>query len=254
MTIDRYAYTSAWRNVHPTEKIVFALSMLILCVGASKIIVSLSVWLICTGMLVGWARIPVAVLGRFVALPLAFVLVAVLPILIDVSAEPREWLGAVRGFGLYWSVSQAGLHSAATVLCRSMGAVACMYLFAFTTPMSDFFTQLRVWRVPGLLVELMTLIYQFLFVMLDTAGQMVQAQILRLGYRNVRSSIQCGSSLFFLLFARSFARSRSMADALDCRLYDGKMNVLPRKYKRSTKMEAVFALVFLAILALAVWA
>ena len=112
-------------------------------------------------------------------------------------------------------VTAASLAQAAQVFLISFAAVGITLGLALTTPMVDITEQLRRWHVPQLFVELMTLIYRFIFVLLETAQAMRTAQEARLGYsswgRWLRSAGMLASNLYLRANTRAPARYWSLA-------------------------------------------
>lgn len=96
--------------------------------------------------------------------------------------------------------------------------------------MVDLFSVLRKLRLPKLMIEMMDLIYRFIFVLLETAGTMYTAQNSRLGYVNLVSGYRSMGSLVSALFIRSYKRSNELYTSLEARGYDGELRVLEEKY------------------------
>jgi cobalt/nickel transport system permease protein len=75
--------------------------------------------------------------------------------------------------------------------------------------------------------RLMELIYRFLFVTLDIARNMIRAQVMRLGYRNLKTGMHSLGQGLAVLLSRTLTRSNTIYSALECRLYDGTLASLP---------------------------
>jgi len=76
----------------------------------------------------------------------------------------------------------------------------------------------------------MTILYRFIFVLLETAGTIYTAQESRLGYGSRRATLRSASLLGSQLFINAFQRSRRLQIALDSRGYTGTLRVLPADY------------------------
>ena len=85
---------------------------------------------------------------------------------------------------------------------------------------------LRRCRLPELMIELMYLIYRYLFVLLEVQRQMTVAAQARLGYSGVRRSLNTAGRISGCLLAASFRRSSLCYDAMEARGYDGKLAFL----------------------------
>ena len=85
---------------------------------------------------------------------------------------------------------------------------------------------LRRCRLPELMIELMYLIYRYLFVLLGLQQQMTQAATVRLGYVNLRRSLSTAGRVSGGVLAASFRRSGACLDAMESRGYNGKLTFL----------------------------
>ena len=87
--------------------------------------------------------------------------------------------------------------------------------------MVDLTEQLRRWHVPVLFVELMTLVYRFIFVLLETTQAMRTAQEARLGYSSVGRWLRSVGMLASNLYLRANTRATNLFTALSARGYTG---------------------------------
>jgi cobalt/nickel transport system permease protein len=95
---------------------------------------------------------------------------------------------------------------------------------------------LRRLRCPLLLIDLMTLIYRFIFVLLESLNDMYTAQDSRLGYINFRRGIVSAGLLGSQLFIDAYHRSQRLQVALDSRGYAGDLKVLPASYQLDRRL------------------
>jgi cobalt/nickel transport system permease protein len=114
-----------------------------------------------------------------------------------------------------------------------------MNFLALTTPLVDLVDLFRRWHVPTLLIDLMTVIYRFIFVLLDSFNRMYTAQESRLGYSSsfYRSLVNAGL-LGSRLFIDAYQRSRRLQVALASRNFSGDLRVLPASYESSWTVVA----------------
>lgn len=227
--LDRYAYSNRIHRLHPAYKAGCSLLAMAACLGINRLFASLSILIFMLSLTVFWAGLP----GRFVLkLSLAeggFLLAGVLGVAISVSSVPNPDALAVGS--LWFNLSAGSAWMAVDLLARSLGCVAAMNFLALTTPMVDLMDLLRRMRVPSLLVELMGLMYRFIFVLLDSLDRMILAQKVRLGFRNWRSSLHNAAQIGANLFIEAFRRSQKLEIALQGRAWDGSLRVLPQEYE-----------------------
>jgi cobalt/nickel transport system permease protein len=124
---------------------------------------------------------------------------------------------------------------ATRLFLKSLASVSCLYFLTLTTPVFEVLSVLRKLKVPKLFIELMGLIYRFIFVLLDTANMIYISQNSRLGYSTMRNSYNSLGKLISALFISSYKRSQDIYTAMESRCYDGDINLLENDYKYSYK-------------------
>ena len=251
--IDQIAQRSGLGDVAPGCKLAGSLAALVLWV------VSASPWpplaaLCCLAWLtVKAGKTP---LGRYVdllLLPASFVALSSLVLLLDRSPVPQGLLDLPLPGGLgYLSATQAGRQQAVLTACRAMGGVGCLYFLSLTTPMHEIMEALRRLRVPQVVIELMVLVYRFLFVLLDRQQRRSTAADARLGYQGLGRSLRTYGQVSAGLLADAFRRASQCYDAMEARCYDGQMRFLTQ-HKPLRARHAAVACSGVALLGLLVW-
>ena len=169
ITIDKLCYHSKLRYENAGEKFAFAVITLCICVMSRSIAVACIV-LAVTGILAVWkGGIPVSRYLRFLTVPLAFLFLSTVAIMFNIKKAPLD-LFAIPVGNWYVTASTDSFFYALQLILTALGAVSCLYFLSFTTPMPDILEVLRKLHCPGLLIELMLLIYRFIFILLDTAS------------------------------------------------------------------------------------
>lgn len=238
--IDRYAYNNRIRRVDPAHKVGLAFTVLLLCLLLNEPLVGLAT--------VGWmywlavrlAQLPPRAFGRVLLAEATFLVLATLGVIISLSlTDPRAIIPWAWSIGPLWiSSSPDALYQGVTLILRALGCAAAMNFLALTTPLVDMLELFRRWRVPPLLVDLMVIIYRFIFVLFDSLDRMHTAQRSRLGYHTTYMRAMNNAALLgSRLFIDAFQRSRRLQLALDSRSYDGgDIRVLPSRYTTDRKL------------------
>ena len=233
INIDKYAYTSKLKDGDPMEKLAFALVTLCVCLWANSIIISLTVLLIMTWSTIYQGGIPGTFYFKLLLIPMGFLILGVLAIAIEITPQPLELLGSIYFYNIYIGVSKAGLFSATQLFFRALGAVSCLYYLSLNTPMIDVMSALRKLRCPKLLIEMMSLIYRFIFIFITTAETMLIAQSSRLGYSGILLGYRSLGTLISSIFIRSYQQADKIYTSLESRGYDGELNVLEQHRRYS---------------------
>lgn len=225
LTLDALAAHSGLRCVSPGLKTAFSVCALLLCVGAADMVVGMAVALSMILLIWRLGGVPLGRIFRLLRLPLAFLTVSCLVILLELPKTPMG-IWQLRLGSRWLCVTAPGLSRAVTLFFQAMGAVCCLYFLSTSTPMPQLIEVLRRCHLPELMIELMYLIYRYLFVLLEVQRQMTVAAEARLGYTGVRRSLATAGRISGCLLAASFRRSSLCYDAMEARGYDGKLAFL----------------------------
>ncbi len=247
--IDKHAYQSKISRVKASSKLLFSICMMLIClVFGSNIISLLTIAVMSAATLfLGGCR-PVKYL-KLMLVPFAFLVTGVITIVINKITDTAAALFYFRLFGAYFGISRPSLSLGINILLKSLGAVSCLYFFSLNTPMNSFLSLLRR-RMPGVFIELMELIYRFIFIIWDEAQRIRTAQASRLGYEGFKNSMSSLGELVTTVFLRSLRRVDRISVALDSRGFEGNFDYLTEKEESSlllTGMTILTAVSFTAI-------
>ncbi|MCC6133914.1 MAG: cobalt ECF transporter T component CbiQ [Candidatus Contendobacter sp.] len=215
--IDHHAWTNRWRNRHPVEKLLPALTLLALTLALPPLTIGplvLAATLLAT---VRGAGIPLKTVLSVLAAPAAFLLAGAPFLAISVRFHD--------GFSVQFSPD--GLRLAVDTMVRALAATSCLTALILTTPLTDLVPLLRRVGVPTGIVELILLIYRLIFVFAERALTGRQAQAARLGYSSVPRGIRSAGWLAGALFQRALERAQRLELGLTARGYAGELRVLP---------------------------
>jgi cobalt/nickel transport system permease protein len=231
--IDRFAYNNRLRLVDPLYKAALAGLTLVLCLTLNSIAVGVLaiLWMFILAVLVARisARVFAGVLlaeGTFLALTTAGVAISVT---VQDPTGVADW--AWRAGPLWFSSSPAQLRIAVTLAARALGCASAMNFLSLTTPLVDLIDAARRLRVPAVLVDMMTVIYRFIFVLLESLERMRTAQESRMGYASFRRGMSSAALLATRLFVETYQRGQRLQTALESRGYESDLRVLPNAYR-----------------------
>ncbi|MFP4440580.1 MAG: cobalt ECF transporter T component CbiQ [Chloroflexaceae bacterium] len=251
--IDRYAYTSRIRRIDPAQKAALSGLVIVLCLMLDQPAVGLLAVIWMAALAVVWAGVPGLVIGRVLLAEGVFLVLAVVGVALSFSTVPPP--PAFQGIqvGPLWvSTSASALGLAALLVSRALGCAAAMNFLALTTPLVDIVELLRRLRVPPVLIDLMSVMYRFVFVLLESMQRMHTAQQSRLGYATRRAAMRSSGLLASRLFIDAYQRSTRMQTALESRGYSGDLRVLSPAYRHDARVYWLGAAVMGSLL-LAWW-
>jgi len=166
------------------------------------------------------------------ALALPFVLAAV-PILFTI---PGTALWSIQIGPWELVLSAAGLERFASIAAKSWISVQAAIILASSTPFPELLAAMRAIRIPRLLVAIFSLMWRYLFVLVDEALRLLRARASRSG-RSDQPGLKTGGSLAWRgrvaggmagnLFLRAYERSERIYMAMLARGYDGEIRKEP---------------------------
>ena len=249
IVIDKLCYCSRLRYVNASEKFLYTAATLAICVAGRSFAAAAAAFAVNGILTVRKGGIPLSRYIRLLMMPLAFLIPGSAAVIVNVSKMPLDAFAFPVG-DWYITGSRDSIREGALLWAVAFSAVSCLYFLSLNTTMTDILEVLRKLHVPALLIELMMLIYRFIFVLLETASAIEISQKSRLGDRNFRTKARAFGSLGSCLFIRAFRRANALYDAMESRCYDGTIRVLsgerPMKGKEICYI-AVFEIILLAV-------
>lgn len=218
--LDTVAQQSAFRHINPGTKLILALGSLILCLISPSPLVPLLSGVVLSLVLMLPARIPPGFYGKILLGPAVFTGISVGILLFIMGSGDTIW----RFTPVPWitlSVSEGGLTQGILILSRVFGCSVSLFFIVLTTPMTDLFTGMKQARIPVELIDLMMIIYRYIFIVYDLASEIWLSQVMRLGYRRPIEAVRSFSMLCGTLFISSWNAGEDLVHAMDCRCYDG---------------------------------
>jgi cobalt/nickel transport system permease protein len=253
--IDGLAYTNRLRHLPPAHKLGFAIGLLGLSLIAPvRVQLLISSWL--TVAIVAYAGIPSWLYVRLLMLPTGFWLASLPPLIIHgVSTQTLSISQAdvwhqhsllVGPIALY--ISQTGLHQVGQLIPRVWACISCTYFILLTVPFTQLLQTLRHFNVPTLLIELLLLMYRFIFNLLAIADDLWIAQQARSGYRTYRRGLFSLSLLVGQLLQRTLEDYRQLSLAIEARGFNGEFRVWQSQRYQPSKRYTLEALIGSALL------
>lgn len=232
LSIDYRAHQSRIGHWNTGLKIAFAVFCVFACIAAERMAVPIYLFTTMSLLTVRLGRTPLHYYISLLTVPTAFILLSCLTILVVFSREPFGVLSVSMG-GWYLCISQEAQSAALLVLLRALGAVSCLYMLSLSTPIYRIIAALRTVRVPVVVIELMYLIYRYLFILLEVHQNMVHASAARLGYRNYSTSLKTIMNNALNLMFISLRQTSGMLAAMQARCYEGEIRFLHRTFPPS---------------------
>ncbi len=246
--IDFYAYISNIRHWNPAFKVTFSVTILLLCIILNSPYVSVAVILAMAYLTVVKGGIPLHEYLSILMIPMVFILLSTITIGVDFSNQSLGQYNLYLGFG-YLYTSQAKLMAMVFLMLKVFGAISAMEMMTLSTPSTEIISVLRKAHVPKLIIELMNLIYRYIFILLDVYAKMKNSADSRQGYCDFKTSCYTFGSVASNMLVVSLKKANAYYSAMEARCYDGDLLFLEED-KKVSKVQIIFGAAFIVFLIL----
>ena len=242
---DVLAQISRLKKVNPTLKFWTLLALMVISVASRNPYTGLFLMLAMFIIAVFVGGVSVHHYVQVMVLPVSFLLIGGLALLFEVSSGTIGILN-INVFGFWLIVSENSQSQTALVISRAFGAVSCLCVLSVTTPMPDIIGVLRRARCPDFIIDLMYLIYRYVFILILMHFDMRNAARSRLGYRDFRTSMRATGNIYANLLSRSYKVAAMNFDAMESRCYESGIIFMEHR-KKITFAQGCLSVILLSV-------
>lgn len=250
--IDKLAYSSKLRYKNPNLKAFLSIGSLIICVASSSFILSFIIMLTMGVLTVFFSKTSFLRYIKFMSIPCAFLILSTVAIIFNITNEPLDLFSLNIG-SKFISISYSSLILGLNLILTSLASVSCLYFLILTTPFTDILLVFKNMHCPFIIIELMLLIYRFIFIVLDMANTILISQKCRLSNVNYKTSLKSMGEMLSVLLIKSLKKSSFLYDAMESRCYNGEIHVLYEHYP-SKKIEVLLVILYEVMLIIVAFA
>ncbi len=233
-------------SIDARVKIIVALFTLILVLSYKGFLFPLVIILICAA-LCKIIKVHTKVLLLRYAEPAFIALILVLLKFFFSGTEPLIEID-LRIFAL--TAYKDGLYEGLLLAARILAAVSVVITLGFATPFTEIMAGLSWFRVPKTLIEITMFAYRYIFILLEDAMVIYNAQKNRLGYSSIKRGLSSFSTLAGSLIIKAFDHSQKITVSMVQRGYEGDIPFLSQKPFKAN--EIIFSILFLTSLGI-IW-
>ena len=247
---DKLAYTSKIRNKSPFIKTLVSVFTLILCILSRSWKFSLIILGFMGYSTVKYSRVSLKRYLKFMIVPGSFLILSSIALVFDISNEPLGIFNLAIG-NRYIIAMKGNIFYGIELILTALSSVSCLYFLSVTTPMQDLIIVMRKLKIPKLVVEIMFLMYRFIFIIGEMAHDTIIAENCRLGNRGIKAKIKDMGLMLSTVFVRSYHKANGMFEAMEARNYNGEISVLWEHEKGTTKEKIIVCIYFIIVMGLA---
>ena len=205
-------------------KFLFAIGSLFIAVIIDNLYINLFIFFIMVFLTTIVAGIPIKSYFKLYLIPGLFLLISILTILISIS-DVDIFIYSIKIRHKYFGINEVSLNLVVHTIFRVLASISSTYFMALTTPINQLIIIFQRLKLPNTMVELIVLIYRFIFIFLEESKEIYTAQEMRFGYTNIKNSYRSTSMLIKCLFVRVLFRYKDMSISLDTKLYNGEFKI-----------------------------
>lgn len=218
VVMDHFAHRRNWlTNTDVRVKLFYIGIGLILNLLSHDITVSLLFFVTSLALLIT-IRVSFVTLCLRMAIPLLFGVFIMLVIGLH-KGETVVFSGSFLGYEL--ALRKEGLSAGLLLFTKVTGGVMLLLLLSFTTTISKICMAARWMKIPETLIEVLSFVYRYLFLLIAETETMMSSQRSRLGYVTWFKTIKSLGNLGGMLIIRSIIRAENAHTAMVSRGYDG---------------------------------
>ncbi len=218
VVMDHFAQRSNWlTNIEVRVKLFFIGIGLVLNILSDAITAPLLFFVISLILLMT-IRVSFITLGLRMMMPFFFG-IFIMVIMGLHSGETVMFSGTLFGYEL--AFKREGLQIGLLLFTKVAGGVMLMLLLSFTTTITKICMAARWMKIPETLIEVLSFVYRYLFLLIEETETMMSSQRSRLGYVTRLKTVKSFGNLAGMLIIRSITRAESAHVAMVSRGYDG---------------------------------
>ncbi len=229
--IDTLSYNSRFYSLSPLWKCGFAALMFLLSYFAHPIVqILIALWMLY--WTIKHAQTPLRYYLILFGISSLFLISSLPALLLEIGRtgslrEAAISYEIVAGTDYTLYVTQAGLYQAATLATRIAACVTCLFFVIFTTPVPQLLQVMQRLRIPSLVIEITLIMYRFVFLLEETAAEMMVAQRARGGYVSFSGKLRDVAMLTVRLFIKTMHRYRGLSHGLIARGFTDDLGLAP---------------------------
>lgn len=157
---------------------------------------------------------------KLLTIPLSFIIISGIVLLFEFSKSKIGFIN-IPVFENFISITNTSLAKTMLISLKAVASINVLYALCLSTPIFDIISSLKKVKVPKVVIELMFLIYRYIFVLAEIVSQMRISANLRMGFAGTKTTIKTTGLIMINLFILSFKKISLNFDAMEARCYEG---------------------------------
>ncbi|SHH54705.1 cobalt/nickel transport system permease protein [Clostridium collagenovorans DSM 3089] len=219
------SYSNRLVEIKAQYKFCFAIFLFVLSLSITNYAFNIGLFLIISVINIYVSKNTIKRYFKSLCVPLIFLLISIVSLIISFSADTQGYITYFTLGSVNIGITYTGVETSLKLFLRTMNSISAMYFIVLTMPMNQIVEVLKLMRLPEIFIEVVVLVYRFIFIFIEEYREIHMAQYLRFGYKDIKKSYNSTSILVKCLFVRVMERYSDLVVILDTRLYQGKFHV-----------------------------
>ncbi|TJX13532.1 cobalt ECF transporter T component CbiQ [Tissierella creatinini] len=224
LIIDKYAYTNKLADSNPFNKFIIVVISLGITTIINNIYINLMIFAFMIFLTTIAAGIPFDKYIKILSIPMSFLIISIITILISIS-KTDIFLWEINVFDYFVGITRVSVDESILLLTRVLASITSTFFLGLTTPLNNLIRVFKRLHLPNSIIELIVLIYRFIFIFLGEARDIYLTQEMKFGYTDFKNSLKSTALLVRSLFLKILLDYKDMVIVLECKLYDGEFRI-----------------------------
>lgn len=226
-------------------KLCMSLLVIIMVLSSKGLIFPLFITCISLLFCIG-LRIPLKVLLSRLYAPF---FISFVVIILKFLFSGNDTIFSLEFLGLSLTGQRDGLKEGILISSRILSSVFILALLGFTTSFTDIIGALSWFKIPKGFVEILMFTHRYLFVLIEDALVIYNAQKNRLGYSSFRYGLKSFGILTGSMIIKAFDQSQTITQSMIQRGYDGKIPLFKqRPFNKSEILVSAMIIIAMGII------
>lgn len=200
-------------------KMVFIPLLILITISSNQVIVPIMAAVVSL-----WFLLIIKIPSKIIALRLIFpLIIAFVIVVMQFFFYGTTPLIDFNFFGWHFIGYEEGFLRGILIMSKVIGSVSLIIFLSMTTSINKLFNAARWFKVPQICVEIALLTFRYIFVLLDDALMIRDAQRVRLGYSSFLKGMQSIGTLAGTVVIQSYDQSIAIYESMLLRGYSGEM-------------------------------
>lgn len=216
LIFDKYAYNNRIVNLSPVIKFFMYIALLVISFLG---ITSLQLLLIFTmiPLTIYIAKVKIKLYFKWILVTFPFVFISLVTFVLTFSENQNALIYSIPFSNGFLGISTTSLNETITILLRVYSSLLSTYFFILTVPFQQLVQLLSQIKVPKFLLDIIILMYRFIFMFLHEFIVMRDTMDLKFGFKNTKSTYKSLGLLANNLFSKLMKANEHLNQMLELR-------------------------------------